>query len=163
MERKCPNCKKNLEEIGIKDIYGNEIKIDKCPSGCGIWFDQYELYKAKKEEIEKIDNFFENFIRRKGVLKCPVCNIEMEKYRNPSFKIDFEIDYCKNCKGLWLDSGEAIKFKNIHYEKIKKLKEETKITLKPFVENFEAIAQEEERADKILKVFYEILKFFLPL
>lgn len=162
--RKCPRCGEALEEIKTIDIYGKEISIDRCPLGCGIFFDRYEIFKSKKEEIEKVENLFKFEVEEKiEEVFCPNCNVKMGKYRNPSFKIPFEIDYCNKCYGMWFDRGEAKKFKEIYQEKIKKLKEETKITLKPSVENFELVAQEEEEADSILKTFYGILKFFFPI
>jgi len=161
--KKCPRCSNELKEIKIKGIYGQEISVDMCPLGCGIWFDKDEIFKSKLEEVEKIDTFNEIFIiPQKENINCPVCNIKMAKYRNPSYKIDFDLDYCQKCYGFWFDRGEAIKFKNLYQEKIKKLKEETKITLKPSVENFEKIALEEEEADNYLKIIYSLLRFFLP-
>ncbi|MEJ5166356.1 MAG: zf-TFIIB domain-containing protein [Thermoanaerobaculia bacterium] len=162
--KKCPRCGEVLEEIKTVDIYGREISVDRCPQGCGIFFDRYEIFKTKIEEIEKIDNFsILDEKEDKEEFLCPVCSIKMGKYRNPSFKIPFQIDYCNKCHGMWFDRGEAKKFKEIYQEKIKKLKEETKITLKPSVQNFELVAQEEEEADTILKTFYGILKFFFPI
>ena len=38
-------------------------------------------------------------------LKCPRCEINMEKLR----KYDVLIDYCKKCKGIWLDDKEIDK------------------------------------------------------
>lgn len=161
--KKCPRCKNSLEEVKIKSIYQTDLFVDRCPSGCGIWFDKDEIFKSKKSDIEKIDLFDNNFIEKEGETICPLCNIKMGKYRNPSFKIDFEIDYCLKCKGFWFDRNEALKFKNIQEEKYKKLKEETKITLKPSVQNFEKVATEGEEADKFMKFIYSILRFFLPI
>ncbi len=161
--KRCPRCGRKLEEIKIKSIYGQDLILDKCPSGCGIWFDKNEIFQSKLEEIEKIDKFSENFIIfKKENLKCPLCNIVMAKYRNPAFKIDFDLDYCQKCYGFWFDRGEAIKFKNLYQEKIKKLKAEAKITLKPSVENFEKISMDEEEANKFLNFIYSLLGFFLP-
>ncbi|MDD5650382.1 MAG: zf-TFIIB domain-containing protein [Candidatus Nanoarchaeia archaeon] len=43
------------------------------------------------------------------LLKCPRCNINMEKIT----KKGITIDKCKKCKGLWLDNGEIEKLLNI--------------------------------------------------
>lgn len=162
--KKCPRCGEVLEEIKTVDIYGKEISIDRCPLGCGIFFDRYEIFRSKKEEIEKIDNFSNFDLKEeKGEVICPNCNTKMGKYRNPSFKIPFEIDYCNKCYGMWFDRGEAKKFKDIYQEKIKKLKEETKITLKPSVQNFEEVANQEEEAEEFLNLFKNIIRFFLPI
>ena len=38
-------------------------------------------------------------------MKCPVCNIELVM----SNREGVEIDYCSQCRGVWLDRGELDK------------------------------------------------------
>jgi uncharacterized protein len=38
-------------------------------------------------------------------MKCPVCNLEM----NMAERQGLEIDYCQQCRGIWLDRGELDK------------------------------------------------------
>jgi len=38
-------------------------------------------------------------------MKCPYCNISLSK----SVKQGVEIDYCPQCRGIWLDRGELNK------------------------------------------------------
>lgn len=38
-------------------------------------------------------------------MKCPYCNIPLSK----SVKQGVEIDYCPQCRGIWLDRGELNK------------------------------------------------------
>ncbi len=38
-------------------------------------------------------------------MKCPICNIDLTM----SNRQDIEIDYCPNCRGVWLDRGELDK------------------------------------------------------
>ncbi|MDQ3050861.1 MAG: zf-TFIIB domain-containing protein [Bacteroidota bacterium] len=38
-------------------------------------------------------------------MKCPLCNIDLTM----SNRQDIEIDYCPNCRGVWLDRGELDK------------------------------------------------------
>ncbi len=38
-------------------------------------------------------------------MKCPVCNIELRM----SERQGIEIDYCPECRGVWLDRGELDK------------------------------------------------------
>lgn len=38
-------------------------------------------------------------------MKCPVCEIELKLYVRQSI----EIDYCPQCRGVWLDRGELDK------------------------------------------------------
>ncbi len=38
-------------------------------------------------------------------MKCPVCNVELKM----SERQGIEIDYCPQCRGVWLDRGELDK------------------------------------------------------
>lgn len=38
-------------------------------------------------------------------MKCPICNIEL----NMTERQGVEIDYCPQCRGVWLDRGELDK------------------------------------------------------
>lgn len=38
-------------------------------------------------------------------MKCPVCNVELKIYVRQSI----EVDYCPQCRGVWLDRGELDK------------------------------------------------------
>jgi Zn-finger nucleic acid-binding protein len=38
-------------------------------------------------------------------MKCPICDIEMRL----SIREEIEIDYCPQCRGVWLDRGELEK------------------------------------------------------
>ena len=38
-------------------------------------------------------------------MNCPVCNVELKMTERQGV----EIDYCPNCRGVWLDRGELDK------------------------------------------------------
>ena len=59
-----------------------------------------DLIKAKRREAEKAALDAE---RRAHYMKCPKCgaNLTTESYHG------IEIDRCLECKGMWLDAGEA--------------------------------------------------------
>ena len=38
-------------------------------------------------------------------MKCPICSVEMKLTQRD----DVEIDYCPQCRGVWLDRGELEK------------------------------------------------------
>jgi uncharacterized protein len=53
-------------------------------------------------------------------LQCPNCSAQMQMMQ----KYEVDIDYCPQCKGVWLDRGEIDKIANIqsryedtHYQK----------------------------------------------
>ena len=38
-------------------------------------------------------------------MKCPICNVDLQM----SERQGVEIDYCPQCRGIWLDRGELDK------------------------------------------------------
>ncbi|MCS7190478.1 MAG: zf-TFIIB domain-containing protein [Fimbriimonadales bacterium] len=47
-------------------------------------------------------------------MKCPVCNIELQM----AVRSGIEIDYCPNCRGVWLDRGELDKIIERHVQEM---------------------------------------------
>lgn len=45
--RRCPICSKKMDKV----FYAGKrsVLIDKCPGGCGLWFDENELYQVIEE------------------------------------------------------------------------------------------------------------------
>ena len=107
--KECPTCHVSLESKNI-----GKVEIDECPQCKGIWFDKDELRKSKDVidsdlnwmdfEIWKHKNEFK--IKESSRL-CPVCKTDTHAIDYGSTST--EIDYCPNCKGVWLDRGELKK------------------------------------------------------
>lgn len=55
------------------------------------------MFSKKKDKVKKVCG--------EELLKCPRCNINMEKLK----KENVVIDICNKCKGIWLDKGEIAK------------------------------------------------------
>lgn len=106
----CPRCKTALNIEKIKEI-NFTVEVDKCPSCSGIWFDESELQRL--ENITEITPFERRRIpseyKQLDALYCPKCEQGgkelMKKATHPK---DHKVimDYCENCKGIWLDGGE---------------------------------------------------------
>jgi len=104
----CPRCKTDLTKEIIMSSSGS-IEIDKCASCEGLWFDNGELSHFEKLieptllEIKNIPSKEIQMIQ----LHCPMCEDHpaMLKRSHPRDK-NVVIDYCKKCKGVWLDYGE---------------------------------------------------------
>src|ERR1043166_3013636 len=101
-----PACGEKLKTTSLFDV-----DVDQCPKCKGVWLDYDELRIAKDHadrdlnwmdfEIWKHQDQFQMEPRH---LKCPQCKIELVAIRYGSTKVT--IDFCKNCRGIWLDSGE---------------------------------------------------------
>lgn len=50
-------------------------------------------------------------------MKCPVCNLELQM----ATRAGIEIDYCPNCRGVWLDRGELDKIIERHVQEVQHL------------------------------------------
>ena len=114
---KCPRCKIQLEEKTIRE-YSYQIEVDECGNCGGIWFDESELQKIENvREAVMWEN--RKLPKRRDQLKglvCPKCKDGrlMKKAEHPRDE-KVILDYCENCRGIWLDKGEleAIQKENI--------------------------------------------------
>lgn len=121
--KQCPTCKDELTPTTV-----GPVECDECTKCKGVWFDKGELSKAKDAqdadlnwmdfEIWKHEDLFEATASQQN---CPVCSKPMVSVAYGETNV--AIDYCRECKGTWLEKGE---FKKI----INALEEE--LTSKPF-------------------------------
>jgi Zn-finger nucleic acid-binding protein len=59
---------------------------------------EYELIEGMKAEFQKVEA-----ARREGqIVNCPMCPGKLESYKF----IDFVLDRCDSCEGIWLEKGE---------------------------------------------------------
>lgn len=102
----CPNKHGELEKVLF-----HHVEVDYCHECLGAWFDQEEFTEAKNDADEKVNWIDFDIWRDKGKFKvspsdrrCPVCRLPFVEvaYDGSSVLIDF----CKHCKGIWLDRGE---------------------------------------------------------
>jgi len=112
--RTCPNCGTVLEP------YDHEgIELDRCPAGCGLWFDRGELplvvhsEQQPREEAERM-SAADHAARDAGASvvaeiasdrrPCAVCGAAMRLTEYAASGI--AIDECASKHGIWLDAGE---------------------------------------------------------
>lgn len=93
-----------------KSLFHN-TEVDYCPECLGIWFEQDELRWAKDDADKQLNWLDFDVWRDKGKFKlsksdrhCPNCRAGLVQINYDDSKI--RIDFCKNCKGIWLDRGE---------------------------------------------------------
>lgn len=98
---KCPNCNMDL-------VPGKRSRVDMelCPSCKGMWLSRQELEQLEDEVFDFGDD-------KKGTLvfestdtpaKCPQCEKPMRRFEYRFF--DFEMDFCEEGHGFWLDADE---------------------------------------------------------
>jgi Zn-finger nucleic acid-binding protein len=103
---KCLKCNTALKTSHIGDV-----EIDECGKCSSIWFDEDELRKAKDQTDPDL-NWMDFEIWKHGdkfqigeeSLECPKCNEKMVAVKYG--KTGVEVDYCRQCKGTWLDGDE---------------------------------------------------------
>lgn len=102
----CPNKHNELEKV----LFHN-VEVDYCPECLGIWFDQNELRWVKDDKDKQLNWLDFDIWRDKGRFKispsgrrCPACRISFVEVHYDDSKV--KIDFCKMCKGIWLDRGE---------------------------------------------------------
>jgi len=104
----CPKCKGKLEVV-----MSAEVKVDKCVSCGGIWFDDGELYKLLTTSVSLMIDGLESddtreYNKQEG--NCPLCNdVKLERIVSP-VDPEIAIDKCPSCKGIWLERGELTMF-----------------------------------------------------
>ena len=101
---KCPKCESPMEEVAF-----DQVKIDRCTSCKGIWFDEFELTDLKETEgSETVDTgdsktgSEQNKIDR---INCPKCNTQMIRMVDAR-QSHIWFEHCVTCSGHYFDAGE---------------------------------------------------------
>ena len=107
--KSCPKCKIQLEPKAI-----GPVEVDECERCKGVWFDKDELRQAKDitdSDLNWMDfEIWKHPEKFKPLTKsydCPSCGNSMNVIDYDNTKV--EIDYCKNCRGIWLDKNKLKK------------------------------------------------------
>lgn len=106
---KCPKCSTELS-----GFYSQDLKLARCFTCHGIWFDKNELKKVIDERDMDLSWMHfdlwtekEKFGATRGNKICPECKKNMAALKYD--KSEVEVDFCADCGGVWLDSGEFTK------------------------------------------------------
>jgi Zn-finger nucleic acid-binding protein len=118
---KCPHCQHSL----TKATYLN-LEVDQCTHCKGIWLDPQELDSLEDTKLDADE--------LKGTLKltdketqllCPHCQEKLKRFEY-RFE-DFDLDFCPQEHGWWLDAGEAEKIVNAMEARAKGLQRKFKV------------------------------------
>ncbi len=132
---KCPKCPGQLEPIN----YGS-VDLDRCRVCFGLWFDRGELEKFNPSDGE-FPFVPDRVVPGKSTtLRCPRCD---DLLRDTPYGpgVDFAVDRCTGCHGLWLDADEIGKVQRI-------LKAEVKLRRKRALQLRKAAEREQELRDR---------------
>ena len=105
----CPKCKSGFETVAYENI-----KVDRCTTCKGIWFDILEQEDLKKIEGSETIDIGDEYIGEKynqlRKINCPSCNVKMLAMID---KDQFHIQYesCPRCFGTFFDAGEFKDYK----------------------------------------------------
>jgi len=102
----CPSCEAELQTRST-----NDIEIDECQSCQGIWFDADELRRTKDKsdpDLKWMDfeiwKHEDRFHVGEKARECPKCSVALAAVTYDDTGV--EVDFCSNCRGVWLDAGE---------------------------------------------------------
>ncbi|PCJ23309.1 MAG: hypothetical protein COA96_12120 [SAR86 cluster bacterium] len=109
----CPKCSGEM----VTKTHDGDISIERCRVCYGLLMEDYMLERMRDEwmaetfldigsaslgkKFDKIDN-----------IKCPVCNIKMDKIVDPT-QTHIWMESCPKCYRIFLDAGE---FTDLKYE-----------------------------------------------
>ena len=119
MKRECPHCFDTLKKSNLKKGLWN-VEIDTCSSCHGLFLDRGELLRLT--DNRPLHNITTKYLGldSDSKLLCPSCGSIMDME-----SIDgIEIDVCLQCNGVWLDSDELEKLKELESKNIEQLSPE---------------------------------------
>ena len=104
--KQCPICR-----IELKAKVIGPVEVEECRRCHGTWFETDELKRAKDatdEDLHWLDfeiwKHADQFESKASPRECPAGHEAMVSLRYG--KTSVEIDFCKSCRGTWLDEGE---------------------------------------------------------
>jgi Zn-finger nucleic acid-binding protein len=165
---KCPACSSQLREKTIGDI-----TVDICKGSCGgIWFDNFELKKFDEshesagEALLDIERDESTTVDHSKRLKCPKCDDIVMMRHFFSVKKEVEVDECPNCAGVWLDTGELGKIRDLFDTEEERHKAAEEYFEEVFGDDLQAMKAESEKlasTRKIVNIFrYICPSYYIP-
>jgi Zn-dependent protease with chaperone function/Zn-finger nucleic acid-binding protein len=104
----CPACQHELQQ----GINRQGKIIDYCESCQGMWLDRGEIFCYAKQPALMATHLSNDLLdASSGERLCPRCTKTMEV--GGFVKKELQIDRCRSCGGIWLDSGELQTIKTL--------------------------------------------------
>jgi len=114
---KCPNENTDMRPVQLQSYVGQSFTVDQCPTCGGVWFDRFELYKAKDGEATKVDVIDIDALRTPSeienpVLCCPRDATALIRFNDRYFPQGIIVERCPKCDGFWLNRGKFTEYQN---------------------------------------------------
>lgn len=111
----CPNDNVEMVPVQTSSHYGQVIVLDQCPHCGGLWFDKFELTRAKLDQAEKIEKLDAGLLTEMTAMQntkllCPVDRKELVRFNDSYFPSGIIVAKCPVCDGFWLNRGEFTKY-----------------------------------------------------
>src|SRR5437660_1447550 len=142
---RCPVCKSS--ELITRELDAN-LSSQQCDNCGGNWIRGAEYWKWVEEHQSDLpERLYETESlspAEPGLpIDCPECRFRMVKYL-AGRGLNFTIDHCHGCKGIWLDANEweALRRRNLH--------DDLHLMLTSFWQNE---AQHEARKNKLEQIY----------
>ena len=102
------------------------IEIDRCPQCRGGWLDDSELsqLEATVESTDEQRSGMIEYANHGSEIACPKCGGSMSAFNYRAYNL--ELDVCDQRHGFWLDSGEAIRVREIVQDRVEGLERAVK-------------------------------------
>jgi Zn-finger nucleic acid-binding protein len=101
---KCPKCKtETLNQFAVQGV-----RVDRCASCSGIWFDARELTQLLAEDGQRVASLRRGSAKDEAGGKKGICPRDAAELLRVFSAIDRSVilDACPECHGIWLDGGE---------------------------------------------------------
>ncbi len=116
---KCPVCKQSMKQQALTEGLDGFT----CLNCEGNWVtgSKYYAWLEQRDAIEPVKDAAEGLNIESGeentAKLCPSCSVILHKYR-VGHDMDFSLDHCHGCGGIWFDRNEWIilKSRNLHDE-----------------------------------------------
>jgi Zn-finger nucleic acid-binding protein len=95
---------------------GYYLLVDQCAGCGGVWCDRWELYALSSVAVQALEDADPHALLAAASadderLHCPRCQVDLERFKDPTLPADAELQRCARCEGLWLHCGTMRRLK----------------------------------------------------
>lgn len=104
----CPNDGTEMNPVRMVARYSQPIVVHECKNSGGIWFDEWELFRARQGEAERIGLLDADALRTPSLaesseLLCPRDQTAMRRSTNRYLPQNIIQVRCFSCYGVWVN------------------------------------------------------------